>query len=277
MNYLIYINDKQDGPYDKSEILEKLRNGFISGETFAWCEGMSEWTAIREISELNASVQTLPQFVPSRAVNPAVNIYTETSSVSFWFVFLLSVFLGLFGAHRFYLKNKFAWVQLFTLGGCGVWSFIDMILILTGNMKDQNGFKIPNNHLFISWILFVIIGLPPCMGLFSGLLMGSVKKNNKLASSIEATNQKKDSKEVIIKSSPEEDLRASRKFCLKRIEDNIGPVLQTVYHGESGGIYAYKIMAQSSKYNLTVVLEICVSKNTNGEWEVVDIHSETLR
>ena len=30
-------------------------------------------------------------------------------------------------------------LQLITLGGCGVWTLIDIIMIATGNFKDSNG------------------------------------------------------------------------------------------------------------------------------------------
>ena len=29
--------------------------------------------------------------------------------------------------------------MLITLGGCGIWYIVDLIVILTGNFKDENG------------------------------------------------------------------------------------------------------------------------------------------
>jgi hypothetical protein len=60
-------------------------------------------------------------------------------------VTLLAWFLGGFGAHRFYLgKIGTAIAMLFTMGGLGIWSLIDFIYAVTGNMKDKEGKLIKN-------------------------------------------------------------------------------------------------------------------------------------
>ncbi len=57
--------------------------------------------------------------------------------------FLLCFFFGVFGAHRFYVgKIGTGLLQLFTLGGLGIWAIIDFILIIVGAFTDKKGTKI---------------------------------------------------------------------------------------------------------------------------------------
>ncbi|TPV94073.1 MAG: TM2 domain-containing protein [Myxococcales bacterium FL481] len=56
---------------------------------------------------------------------------------------LLAFFFGTFGVHRFYAgKVLTGLLQLITLGGFGVWTIIDIIMIVTGNFTDSDGRKI---------------------------------------------------------------------------------------------------------------------------------------
>jgi len=53
---------------------------------------------------------------------------------------LLCIFLGGLGVHRFYTGHTvIGIVQLLTLGGCGIWSLVDLIMIAIGNFKDAQG------------------------------------------------------------------------------------------------------------------------------------------
>jgi len=57
--------------------------------------------------------------------------------------FLLCFFVGLFGAHRFYVgKVGTGIAQIFTIGGLGIWTLIDLIMIITGSFTDKNGVRI---------------------------------------------------------------------------------------------------------------------------------------
>jgi TM2 domain-containing membrane protein YozV len=57
--------------------------------------------------------------------------------------FLLCFFLGMFGAHRFYVgKIGTAILQIVTLGGLGIWVLIDFIMIIVGAFTDKQGHKL---------------------------------------------------------------------------------------------------------------------------------------
>jgi TM2 domain-containing membrane protein YozV len=57
--------------------------------------------------------------------------------------FLLCFFLGVFGAHRFFLGKIGSGVaQLLTVGGLGLWTLADLIILVTGNFKDAEGNRI---------------------------------------------------------------------------------------------------------------------------------------
>lgn len=69
----------------------------------------------------------------------------EKSDKSFIAVLLLCFFLGVLGVHRFYVgKVGTGVIQLLTLGGLGIWAFIDFIMIAIGNFKDKQGLVIKN-------------------------------------------------------------------------------------------------------------------------------------
>ncbi|MBS7292359.1 MAG: TM2 domain-containing protein, partial [Bacteroidales bacterium] len=50
------------------------------------------------------------------------------------------IVLGGFGVHRFYTGNTTTGIiMLLTLGGCGIWALIDIIMIACNTYVDGNG------------------------------------------------------------------------------------------------------------------------------------------
>lgn len=67
----------------------------------------------------------------------------QTGNKSFLVTWLLSLLLGGLGVDRFYLgKIGTGILKLVTLGGLGIWSLIDLILVLTNKQTDKQGYKL---------------------------------------------------------------------------------------------------------------------------------------
>ncbi|MDG1536365.1 MAG: TM2 domain-containing protein [Candidatus Thalassarchaeaceae archaeon] len=77
---------------------------------------------------------------------PSVEVQVSESN---WLMVLLlcilPAMLGINGIHRFMTgKIGTGLLMLFTLGGCGVWTLIDLIVIATGGYKDGYGRPVVN-------------------------------------------------------------------------------------------------------------------------------------
>jgi len=83
-----------------------------------------------------------PVHVPVRAaaMEPGYRADKAVSPHSRLACLLLCFFLGWLGVHRFYVgKTGTGVAMIFTVGGLGIWTLIDFIMIVVGNFTDANG------------------------------------------------------------------------------------------------------------------------------------------
>ncbi|NLB85844.1 MAG: TM2 domain-containing protein [Bacteroidales bacterium] len=52
---------------------------------------------------------------------------------------LICWFAGALGIHRLLMGYKNWWLMLITVGGCGIWTLYDLIMILTDKMPMADG------------------------------------------------------------------------------------------------------------------------------------------
>ena len=114
--FMVQRMGAEAGPFTVAELQAQSRSGLIKSNTMARrSDGTGTWFLASEIPGLFSS----REFVPT---------------------LLISVFLGTFGIDRFYLGyTGLGVLKLLTLGGCGVWTLIDLILVLLRKLPDAEG------------------------------------------------------------------------------------------------------------------------------------------
>jgi hypothetical protein len=161
MDILIHRDGQQYGPYTLELLQEYVSKGtLIPATDLAWYEGMGEWLPLKDVLlRLTPAAPPTPQpsgppVIPILSV-PSITGSTETKAEpnqkTFWIAFVLCLLLGFFGAHRFYLGKKSAWVMLVTFGFCGIWWLIDIILLLASQFTDKNKIPVVNPKPAVSW------------------------------------------------------------------------------------------------------------------------------
>lgn len=93
--------------------------------------------------QVSAEATTCPfcgvQLNEEPATATAANV-SEKSDRDWLTTFLLCWFLGYLGVHSFYAKKTgIGIIQLLTAGGCGIWTFIDWVMLLVGSYRDGEG------------------------------------------------------------------------------------------------------------------------------------------
>ena len=86
---------------------------------------------------------------------------------------LFCLFLGVLGVHRFYTGYiGLGIAQLLTLGGCGIWAFIDLISISLGKYRDANGQELEDYNPKVVYGVIIFIVVVAALQILSSIFRG---------------------------------------------------------------------------------------------------------
>ena len=187
-------------------------------------------------------------------MNPLQNQAETTSETSkpsaFWTVFLLSLFLGIFGAHRFYARKfKSGIIQLLTCGGLGIWSFIDVIIILLSKFKSSTGVLYRNPKPKVAWGVFVVV----CI---FGLISAASDKQNASGDGSHSSYNGGSHK-------------SARQLIREKAESLYGRNADvTIDSGYAGGAYTVTISDHENFHTYTYAVEVDEVSQSVTEWQL---------
>ena len=121
-----------------------------------FCKNCGAQIADQAVICVHCGVATRDQSMIGQAQQPVINIVNTNTNSNYnhgggyhyahkskWFAFILCVFLGYFGAHRFYVgKTGTGLIWLCTFGLCGFGWVMDCFTIFIGTFRDKYGYHL---------------------------------------------------------------------------------------------------------------------------------------
>ncbi|WP_084697552.1 TM2 domain-containing protein [Glaciibacter superstes] len=115
------------------------------------------------------------------AANAASTAQPQVSHKSFVVTWILALLLGTLGIDRFYLgKIGTGILKLITAGGFGVWTLIDIFLVLSGSTRDKNGLPLAEyaqNKRVAIIVTIVVLALGVVSSIISAVVQAALLNN----------------------------------------------------------------------------------------------------
>lgn len=139
---IIPINYFDPNNGQMTTLVQRVQDVFVSGvDNITITELEKSYTKdLNSQLELIQDVTVYFNLIYKNKQSAATTKNTIKGKYSWLITLLLCWFLGVWGAHRFYVGRSVSGVaQLLTLGGLGIWTLIDFFIILCGKFEDEDG------------------------------------------------------------------------------------------------------------------------------------------